>query len=604
MHHKSILAILISGALLVGCGSSDDDSSTEITQPDSGTPTTPVSEYNHQVTGLAVYQGALSGATVCADLNQNLVCDSDEPFTITDVDGNYQIDWKSEVETPDYYLVANWEAQTPSSNTPAEKLQLSTKRSATLPATDLISNTTINQITALAEHNGALNRLTTINLNRHQDFINSNKSASETTVLLAELNTLLSKIYKRDIDTLYQVSAANSLDNDFLITDALYRYLEQVLAGQIPALLALENVLGLSISDLKILLDDSEMTIEDFIASDPLAARIIISNAVIALGYTESPIDYRIMDVSDWDIVLDSLIQERGFKNTFTLSSLINISSFRLQNKFQTRQLFGSVMNDLVLGREFGINLSPGKPLFCWNTELKDWVNPDIGYIGYEATPSFITDNKYTTHYGGTTVPIIFEVQKYLQTDDEWGAVLASTPSALQLDKVSWPETVYRIRMAQTDNVICREIYYEELYNFSEFHDVAEISTQDIIDSLIDYNEDDILTYSDTEQTITITDDMGNDVVAYHWQLLTSPSDQPMIELTSLYTSENAPGVVNDDYYLLEDSIGGKIAVSIQLHKATSLDSIAMPLIITYDENTYEFTDTLYQHLTDLITPL
>jgi hypothetical protein len=45
------------------------------------------------------------------------------------------------------------------------------------------------------------------------------------------------------------------------------------------------------------------------------------------------------------------------------------------------------------------------------------------------------------------------------------------------------------------------------------------------------------------------------------------------------------------------------MAVSIQLNKAFSLGSIAMPLLITYDENTYEFTDSLYQHLADLMTP-
>ncbi|MGI1999514.1 hypothetical protein [Shewanella frigidimarina] len=63
MHHKSLLAILISSALLMGCGSSDDDSSTVINQPDTGTPspiTTPpvASEYTHKITRLAVYQGA------------------------------------------------------------------------------------------------------------------------------------------------------------------------------------------------------------------------------------------------------------------------------------------------------------------------------------------------------------------------------------------------------------------------------------------------------------------------------------------------------------------------------------------------------------------
>lgn len=191
------------------------------------------------------------------------------------------------------------------------------------------------------------------------------------------------------------------------------------MAGQIPVLLALENVLGLSFSVLKTLLDDSEMTLEEFIASDPLAARIIISNAVIALGYTESPIDHRIMDVTDGDIVLDSLIQKRGFKNTFTMSSLINISLFSLQDKCQTKILRGSVVNDLVFGSELGLNLSPDTPLYCWNTELEDWHTLILGTLDMKPYRRFSAEKKYTTYYEGTTVLIIFEVQKYLNTDEE-----------------------------------------------------------------------------------------------------------------------------------------------------------------------------------------
>jgi hypothetical protein len=70
--------------------------------------------------------------------------------------------------------------------------------------------------------------------------------------------------------------------------------------------------------------------------------------------------------------------------------------------------------------------------------------------------------------------------------------------------------------MAQTDDVICRERHNEDTYAFADFHHVEEISTQNIIDSLIIQNEDDVLTISETEQTISIKDDMGNDLVTYY----------------------------------------------------------------------------------------
>jgi hypothetical protein len=61
MHHKSLLAMLISGAMSVSCGSSDDETITDVTPLDTGIPTTPpISEFNQQVIGLAVFQGALS----------------------------------------------------------------------------------------------------------------------------------------------------------------------------------------------------------------------------------------------------------------------------------------------------------------------------------------------------------------------------------------------------------------------------------------------------------------------------------------------------------------------------------------------------------------
>jgi len=49
-----------------------------------------------RVTGKAI-DGYLSNAKVCLDLNENDVCDADEPSAVTDADGNYQLDYAGPV---------------------------------------------------------------------------------------------------------------------------------------------------------------------------------------------------------------------------------------------------------------------------------------------------------------------------------------------------------------------------------------------------------------------------------------------------------------------------------------------------------------------------
>lgn len=336
----SLIAAALS-IVLMGCGSSDSDNPEveipEITPPDTSTPTTPdtgtpATDFDHQIAGVAAYQGALVGATICADLNMNQACETDEPSAMTDSEGAYQIDWQSEVETPEYYLLANWAAASSTSNKKPQVMQLRFK-GATQPKqlNTIINAAGFGSLVASSEYGGAINLLTNIKFNRKVEIQKSELEESQKTALLTEVDTLLARLFALQPSNLYQVTPANSVSDDFIITEALYNYVEQVLAGQIPALLALENVLDVSFDDLKALLEDSEFSLEEFIDSDPLAARILISNAAISLGYTESHIDHRIMGEHDWDILLGNIISETGFKNTFTLSSNVGMSSFSLQ---------------------------------------------------------------------------------------------------------------------------------------------------------------------------------------------------------------------------------------------------------------------------------
>ncbi|MBU9205553.1 MULTISPECIES: hypothetical protein [Burkholderia cepacia complex] len=85
---KHILGVSIAAAL-AACGGGGDSG-----QPSTGggaTPTTPTPT----VTGKAI-DGYLAGATVCLDVNNNGVCDSGEPATVTDGSGQFAIPYSGD----------------------------------------------------------------------------------------------------------------------------------------------------------------------------------------------------------------------------------------------------------------------------------------------------------------------------------------------------------------------------------------------------------------------------------------------------------------------------------------------------------------------------
>lgn len=608
----SLIAAALS-IVLMGCGSSDSDNpevdTPEITPPDTSTPTTPdtgtpATNFDHQIAGVAAYQGALVGATICADLNMNQACETDEPSAMTDSEGAYQIDWQSEVETPEYYLLANWVAASSTSNKKPQVMQLRFK-GATQPKqlNTIINAAGLGTLVASSEYGGAINLLTNIKFNRKVEIQKSELEESQKTALLTEVDTLLARLFALQPSNLYQVTPANSVSDDFIITEALYNYVEQVLAGQIPALLALENVLDVSFDDLKALLEDSEFSLEEFIDSDPLAARILISNAAISLGYTESHIDHRIMGEHDWDILLGNIISETGFKNTFTLSSNVGMSSFSLHNSADTKQLFGFLVDDVVTAFEMNITSNDYEwPTQCWNTTSESWMTEDQTSPDFTKPTPYFDGNTYVTYYDNTPVEIHFISQKLLKTDEEWDAIINSTPQALALNDISWPEVSYRMEMQLTENVMCREVDNYDIINLPEYSQLEQINTADIVDLFFDFDDSQLVITNDVNNTISVEDGLGTPLEVYHWELLDSPNGMPMIEITTVPLEQANAGLIDHRNYLIEDFLDGKIATQFDLYKATIDESTQLPLMLTYDEDTYEFTDVLYQHLLGLIS--
>ncbi|PMG43570.1 hypothetical protein [Shewanella sp. 10N.286.52.B9] len=614
MHSKSIISVLVTASLLLGCGSSDSDSpeptTPEVTPPDTSTPpdtTTPpeVTEYDHQVTGLAVFQGALAGADICVDLNLNRTCDSNEPITTTDVDGNYQVDWTSEEESPEYYLLADWIAA-PNSNNPAQAIKLNFKNAIEVQNINrVISPDGQGQLIALPEHSGAINSLTNIQFSRMLEMTDLGLAESKINSLMSELSVLLAAVYKQDALNPYQVTVANSQSDDFLAADAFHRYLDEVIAGQVPELLALENILGISYSDLQLMLQESNLTLEEFIALDPLAARIIISNAAIYLGYTDTPIDKRIMGQVDWDIVLDNLLNESGFKHTFSLQSNVDFSSFSLLNKSLDKRLAGFVMNDQVSGFEFSFSSDSGNEITtkCWNNEVNTWLEPDEIPEGYERPTPYADGNQYVLHYSGTTTPINFHFSKYFTADNEWDNVLDTTASALTLNQLTWPETLYRVKMEQTEDVICRRTDgNDQSFAMPEYSSTDDISTTDIVMAFFSSEYPDLTDIDNENKTFTTKDYQGELTASYQWKIITSPNDKDMIEVVKVPLVVGAPAIMESTYYLLENTAEEQLAIEVSFYPATSEESLNAPLIVTYDEETYEFTDALYQHLLGLMS--
>jgi len=610
MHHKSILAILISGALLVGCGSSDDDSSTEITQPDSGTPTTqpdsgtpttPVSEYNHQVTGLAVYQGALSGATVCADLNQNLVCDSDEPFTITDVDGNYQIDWKSEVETSDYYLVANWEAATATQSIQARSLALKIKNPTNRAAPkSIVSDEGKGTLIASPQYNGAINNLTHIKLSRVLEMKSQNLSDSDISQLSTQLDDLLANLYQLDATTLYAVSADASAKASFIRLEYAIAYLQQVIATQIPNLIAAEIIINAIYAELWKILSESGLSAEEFFSTDvfTLAANILFSDAAIALGFTELPIDSRILSQNDWDIVLGNIINENGFANTLSLTLSSDLNAFSLHNADNTKALnwlFKQPNLEFAFEVTFREDEEDDTQTECWNKTDKRWYTEDNGPV-IEPT---ITGNTFNTVYTGTDVPITIDIDKITGANNSeyWQSVLNMSPEILKLDTLTWPDTLYRLNITQTADVMCRDVDDYQTYELSSFVTEETLSTTMIAEILFDFYFPDNISIDEENQTIALLDDDGSIEQRFQMTKSNSPSDQLLIEVAEIVEG-SAQQYVSPDYFVLDN----QQLIEVELNK-TMQTSTANNVSVTFDNNT-GFTQTLYQHLYDQVEPL
>ncbi|WP_434950454.1 hypothetical protein ACRWQL_13345 [Shewanella sp. HL-SH4] len=572
-------------ALLSGCGGSSDTPVQEV--PDLKPPVQPT-EYNHQVTGLAVYQGALSGASICIDLNQNYVCDNDEPTSVTDVNGNYQIDWKSEVEIPEYYLLANWTALTAASITPAKVLSANFKNPQPIQApSSVVDENGQGMLIALPEHNGAINGLTHIKASRLATMKLQGLSAADIQTQSAELDGYLAFLYGQQLNSLYQLSVAQSISERVITVELLHAYLQQVIAGQVDSILVIELLLANIYDQFEILIDTLNLTPQQFVQANPLDARFIINDELILLGLIQQPIDSQIVSFEEWEAVMENL---KDMTNVFTLNSIGDFHIFSM-SKSQPKSTLVGIMD---AGQFFGFiqEDSPNeneRQQECWNSQESIWVKPNSNPT-LPIAPD-IQGNTLHLVYEGTNVPITITIEKYQTASEVWQSFLSASPSFLKLADIEWPSTIYRLYFSQADDVMCREADSYQVYEYADTFNPATFNTLGVIDTFYSYILPGDVLINDQEDTYTFVDSGET----YGWKLLTSPNMLPLIEVKQ-QLPENKQLNVLPSYYLYTDGV----FIEVELNEKFNYANTPSYLQLSFGDN-YAFGDNLFQTLHSLL---
>lgn len=95
--------------------------------------------------------GILAAATVCVDLNDNLQCDTNEPTTVTDSNGQFSLTGLSNTEIQDKYLIVEIAAGTSGNSSPGKSNVLVRKLPASIAASGSLTAQSINPFSTLVD---------------------------------------------------------------------------------------------------------------------------------------------------------------------------------------------------------------------------------------------------------------------------------------------------------------------------------------------------------------------------------------------------------------------------------------------------------------------
>jgi len=105
--NKTNIAILLSSYLLVGCGGENMETKNKTAPITTPTPISSISNSINSVSGLVI-DGYISNATVCFDINNNDICEDNEPSSHTDKLGAYNLNIEdvSELDRNDANIIS------------------------------------------------------------------------------------------------------------------------------------------------------------------------------------------------------------------------------------------------------------------------------------------------------------------------------------------------------------------------------------------------------------------------------------------------------------------------------------------------------------------
>jgi hypothetical protein len=592
MRLKLLTSILISSTLLSACGGSSSDGGTD-TPPDGA------SSFNHQVLGNVIHIGAVAGADVCIDLDQNGQCDESEPSSTTDNDGRYQIDWESEQEQPTYDLIATW-IQTSQSVSKPSPLKAAIKPELKQQGIDANSSVVSSEgdakLMALQDHNGAINSLTNIEFQR----VTRMRQAGETPLDIAAerliLTALLHTIYDRGEANTFQLSAAQSIDVDFQDTYKLHQHIDALIDNQLTDYVAVDNVMSMSKEQLKQLVSDSGMETQVYLDSDPMDIRFLVNNTLLAQGYIATPIDQKIMSSGDWQVITTHLLEDEQQPSKFNLAPAKINNHFTLEYGETALSFTGSIQDGKVWGQTIDTNNGTANLEECWNSDIEKWINPDRDDQGYQPPAMKFVNNSLQTVYRGTSIPVTVEFTKYLSDDNDWQAILSTTPAALKLSTLNWPTVIYRYTIEQASDVMCRVQDDFNVWSMPAHQDPLQLTTTDMArlfwPSFYPHN----IAIDENAKRVSI--DITGEKETYEWSLLTSPSGQPMIQIQQVELAPKFTEFVLPDHYL----ILGTDIIEITLNEAMRYGAENDYLNITFNGEEDGFNQRFYQHLSSLVT--
>ncbi|MCH4293101.1 hypothetical protein MJ923_02120 [Shewanella sp. 3B26] len=564
-----LTAIAAATLMLSACGGSDTDA------PDAIEPIPPV-EFAHEQVGTASFAGALVGAQVCADLNFNASCDGGEPSATTDSDGAFTLNWQSSNETEAYQLVAVLPVAS------AVKQPLRLAMPSPVGASNAPAAGTRTSLLAHSKHSGTINPLTDLEARRMNAAGSDDKAAVE-----ARLGLLLPGIFTVSATSPYQITADDTAKPEFKDALALLDHIEMLIDGQLPQILAAEEVMFVGKSLFTGLADEAGLSVTDWLASDPLNLRYRVSDVLKNLGYISSPIDERLMSEANWSELLDNESDDDGDSHLLSIAQLGDSKVVELRAGAEANGLWltlinGQLMRTTLDGHELASE--------CWNTELSRWVGEE-GAQGYQRPEPIFQDNRLTRVYEGTMVAVETTVDKFRSDDSEFQTLIAALPPELKLGSLDWPNTVYRLNYHQTADVLCRS---QGAISYPFTVAAAEINGEAIVAALWPYEFADGLYEIQGDDEFVIKDAMGpGEDIGYRWALDNSVAGKTLVHLKTISgVPEQALSLDEGEYWLVEAGVIGEV----DLNKAFNTETLNW-LWLSYDP---AFTPVIRAHLNGL----